>query len=114
MQSSNKANYGYKTMRVVGPRFWNELPDKMRSLCSLSVFKRRVKTYFLSKYDSEEVVQNHFYISKLSICQMKMTASKMHTSFVPKFLPARPLKVSSLSNDEGKIKMKLKVCSRNQ
>ena len=42
-QGSNLVNYGYKSMRVNGPKFWNELSDEIRMLSSLSLFKRRVK-----------------------------------------------------------------------
>ena len=110
-QGSNLANYGYKSMRVTGPKYWNELSDQIRMLPSLKLFKRRVKSLLLGNYSSAETVKNHFYISELSTNFYQFTLSKMQTFFVAPYLPST-LKVSNISDNNGHIKIKLKIGSR--
>ena len=95
-------------MRVNGPKFWNELSDEICNLSSLNLFKRRVKTYMLGKYNSSEIVKNHFYISELSTNFYQFTVSKMQSFFVPPYLPST-LKVKSISDTNGHIKVKLRI-----
>ena len=110
-QGSNLANYGYKSLRVNGPKLWNELSDEIRMLSSLSIFKRRVKSLLLGRYNSAETVNNHCYISELSTNFFQFTVSKMKSFFVPPYLPST-LKVTSTSNCNGHIKLKLRIGAR--
>ena len=110
-QSSNLVNYGYQSMRVNGPKLWNELSDEIRNLESLRLFKRRVKSHFLGKYSSAETVKNHCYVSKLSTNFYQCTISKMQTFFVPPYLPTT-LRVKSFTDNNGHIQMKLGIGSK--
>ena len=110
-QISRLANYGHKALKIDGPRFWNELSDEIQSLSSLKIFKRRVKSDLLSRYHSLEKIKNYYYVSELSICSLRMTTSKMQTFFIPPYLPARPIMVYFLSNDNRHINIKFKLCS---
>ena len=81
-------NYGSKSLKVAGPKAWNDLPDKIRALSSVCLFKRRVKSRLLDTYCSAEIVKNHYYVSKFSMWSWKFNISKMKTFFVPPYLPA--------------------------
>ena len=63
-QYSRLVNYGGKALKVIGPIMWNDLPDKIRALSSLCLFKRRVKSRLLDQYCTAEIVKNHYYVSK--------------------------------------------------
>ena len=110
-QSSNLANYGYKSMRVNGPKLWNELSDEIRNLSSLRLFKRRVKSHLLGEYSSSGKVKNHFYLSELSANVYQFTVSKMQLFFVPHYLPST-LRVKLVSHSNGHIKINLRIGAR--
>ena len=106
------SNYGHKSIKIQGPKLWNDLPGGFHDLPSLALFKRRLKSLFLDQYCCEKLVSNHYYVSDLSICNLKLTISKMRYYFVPQFLPSRPLRVCHISDENGHIKITLKVCSK--
>ena len=46
--------YGGRCFATVAPQLWNDLPPLMRSITSLSVFKRTLKTYLFNlAFDSD-------------------------------------------------------------
>ena len=103
-QSSKLSNYGSKKLKVAGPVLWNSLPENIRNSYSVSSLKFKVKKFFIEQYiTTPEPLSGHYYISKLSICFMKLTISKMHTFFVPPYLPSRSLMVRKISDDGMKI-----------
>ena len=42
-------NYGDRSFAVSGPAVWNSLPAGLRLDMSLSVFRRRLKTFFMTE-----------------------------------------------------------------
>ena len=108
IEPSRLKNFGQKSMRVSGPSLWKRLPRELRNLTSFPVFKNSIKSLFISRYSPARRVYNHFFISNLSICGMKMTASKMNTFFIPQYLPARKHRVSFVS--EVGMKLRIKIC----
>ena len=48
--SARTINYGYKLLKVNGPRIWNELPHNIINQNSLSTFLKHLKSHYLSKY----------------------------------------------------------------
>ena len=105
-QYSKLVNYGAKMLKVSGPLLWNSLPEDIRTSASIFTLKKILKKYFLNQYDTSPIpVTNHYYISKLSLCHMRLTLTKMHTFFVPHYLPARISKVKNISKDGIVIKI---------
>ena len=43
-----------QSITVNGPTMWNSLPDEIRSITSITSFKKNLKAYYLSKYDTAE------------------------------------------------------------
>ena len=43
-------NYGLKQMKTYGPRIWNKLPSDLKTLTSLPVFLKKLKTHYISSY----------------------------------------------------------------
>ena len=41
---SNLKSYGERSFQVAAPRLWNTLPNKLKSIKSLNVFKKELKT----------------------------------------------------------------------
>ena len=41
-----RTKVGERAFAVAGPREWNALPDKIRNISELSIFKRALKTYY--------------------------------------------------------------------
>ena len=41
---SNVKSYGERSTQVAAPRLWNALPKKLKSIKSLDVFKKELKT----------------------------------------------------------------------
>ena len=39
---------GDRAFSVIGPRLWNKLPIYIREACSITVFKKQLKTYLFS------------------------------------------------------------------
>ena len=106
IQGSNLSNYGAKRMKVVGPLMWNSLPETIRNCKSVNMFKHKLKILFLDKYSTPEIkVTGQYYVSKLSLCALKITCSKMKSFFVPNYLPNQPLRVCNLTHDGLKIKI---------
>ena len=101
-QCSKLANYGAKQLKVAGPFLWNSFPAHIRNANSIFTFKSSLKKFFIEQYNTDLSVSGHYYVSKMSICGMKLTISKMHTFYIPPYLPSR-LKVSNISNDGMKI-----------
>ena len=103
-QCSKLVNYGAKMLKVSGPSLWNSLPDYIRNCTSIFTLKKILKSFFLNQYDISPIpVFNCFYVSKLSLCFMKLTLTKMHTFFVPPFLPRRSLQSRKSPKDGIKI-----------
>ena len=48
--SARTANYGFKQLRVIGPRIWNALPSYLKNENSLYVFLKNLKLYLISRY----------------------------------------------------------------
>ena len=44
-------NYGLKQLKVNGPRIWNGLPNNIKSITSISLFLKKIKFHYISKYD---------------------------------------------------------------
>ena len=51
IQGSRLANYGYKALKVSGPKFWNAVSDEIRSISSLPIkeFSLRLVISFTSE-----------------------------------------------------------------
>ena len=97
-QFSKLVNYGAKLLKVAGPLLWNNLPDYIRNSESLFKLKSNLKKLFLEQYvTTPEPLSGHYYVSKMSLCCMKLTFSKMHTFFVPPYLPSKQCYVRKLS-----------------
>ena len=85
-------------LKVAGPLLWNNLPDYIRNSESLFKLKSNLKKLFLEQYvTTPEPLRGHYYVSKMSLCCMKLTISKMHTFFVPPYLPSKQCYVKKLS-----------------
>ena len=41
----NQSNYGTKSLRVLGPKIWNELPEEIKSAETLKMFKTNIKMW---------------------------------------------------------------------
>ena len=102
-QSSNLVNYGAKKLKVAGAILWNNLPEYIRNSQSVFTFKKYLKNHLIEMYDKTPYqVHGYYHVSKLSLDCMKITVSKMHTFFVPPYLPAQ-LKVRNILTDGIKI-----------
>ena len=105
-QCSKLVNYGAKLLKVAGPLLWNSLPLYVRNVQSVFSLKFNLKKFLIGQYDTEpEVLSNHYYISNISFHLLKLVFSKMHTFFVPPYLPDCILQVRKISNDGLKIKI---------
>lgn len=103
---SKLVNYGAKMLKVSGPLMWNSLPEHIRNSASIFTLKKILKKYFLNQYDTSPIpVSNYYYVSKLSLCLMRLTLTKVYTFFVPPYLPARIPKVRKISNDGMVLKI---------
>ena len=49
--SARTINYGYKQIKVNGPRIWNELPSNIVNQKTLYTFLKQLKLHLLSKYE---------------------------------------------------------------
>ena len=45
LQKSNLKSYGDGSFQVAAPRLWNALPNSIRLIQSLNVFKNKLKTF---------------------------------------------------------------------
>ena len=45
LSNPKSVNYGTKSLRYLGPKIWNKLPDKLKQAASLSTFKAEIKTW---------------------------------------------------------------------
>ena len=45
--------YGIHSVKYTGSILWNDLPVSVRKVPSLSIFKKRLKEYFLKSYHDE-------------------------------------------------------------
>ena len=104
-QCSKLVNYGAKMLKVSGPFLWNSLPDYIRNSKTVFTLKSSLKKYFIGQYETDLSVSGYYYVSKLSLCYMKITISKMQIFHIPPFLPSRLLQVRNISNDGMKIKI---------
>ena len=43
-------NYGLKQIKADGPRIWNAIPNHIKTITSLNVFLKNLKTYLLTQY----------------------------------------------------------------
>ena len=48
----NTTQYGLRSIHYSGVRLWNSLPTDVRNSVSLSIFRSKIKTYFLSNYST--------------------------------------------------------------
>ena len=105
-QPSNLVTYGGKMLKVAGPLLWNSLPEVIRNSQSVFTLTSNLKRFFIEQYISTpKTLTGCYYVSKCSLCCMKLTISKMHTFFVPPYLPARLPQIRNVSNDGLKIKI---------
>ena len=101
---SKLVNYGAKLLKVAGPFLWNSLPEFIRNSKTVFTLKSSLKKYFLGQYETDFSVSGYYYVSKLSLCCMKLTMNKMHTFHIPPHLPSR-LQVCNISEDGMRIKI---------
>ena len=45
LSNSKSVSYGIESLRYLGPKIWNMLPDKLKQAASLSTFKAEMKTW---------------------------------------------------------------------
>ena len=45
VQSHKAKTYGEKSLRILGPKIWNALPDNIKNSTSLAIFKNLIKTW---------------------------------------------------------------------
>ena len=102
---SKLANYGAKMIKVFGPLLWNKLPENICNSTSVFSLKTNLKKFFIDHYRTDFHVSGFYYVSKLSLCNMKITVSKMDTFHIPPFLPARIPRVTNISSDGLKFKI---------
>src|SRR6218665_2454833 len=57
-----------QSIRIHGPIFWNMLPLNLSNLPTLYQFKRKLKTYLLSAYASEEALHNFLLACLIDSC----------------------------------------------
>ena len=88
-QCSKLVNYGAKLLKVAGPFLWNSLPEYIRNSKTVFTLKSNLKKFFISKYETNISVSGYYYVSKMSLCCMKLTMRKMQTFFIPPHLPSR-------------------------
>ena len=48
--SARTTNYRLKQLKVNGPRIWNKIPSSLKNITSLSVFLKKLKDYYISRY----------------------------------------------------------------
>ena len=48
----NTTQYGHRSFHYSGVRLWTSLPTDMRNSVSFSIFRSKIKSYFLSKYNT--------------------------------------------------------------
>ena len=41
----NKTKYGDKSLRILGPRIWNSLPEKMKSVKNVETFRKLINEW---------------------------------------------------------------------
>ena len=105
-KSSKLCNYGAKLLKVAGPILWNSLPENIRNSQSVYKLKFLLKKFLLQQYEvNPEPLSNHYYVSNISFRYMKLVLSKMHTFFVPAYLPECIYKVKNISTDGLKFKI---------
>ena len=63
---------------------------------SVNSLKTELKKYFINQYNTDLQVSGFYYVSKISLCNMRITVSKMHTFHIPPYLPARIPRVSKI------------------
>ena len=44
-------HYGKKSIKVLGPKIWNEIPNKIRAIKSKKVFAYKLKNYYIANYN---------------------------------------------------------------
>ena len=86
-QCSNLVNYGAKMIKVAGPLLWNSLPEYIRNSESICIFKFNLKKFLLGLYIYSSATFWSLLYQQTIYDFMKITVSKMHTFFVPAFVP---------------------------
>ena len=95
---SKLVNYGGKMIQAAGPLLWNSLPELIRNCKSNNIFKFKLKLHLLNQYSTPTIpVTNHYYVSKLSLCSLKLTLTKMKSFFVPVYIPGRSIQTRFVS-----------------
>ena len=64
------SNYGIKSIRFLGPKIWNSLPNEIKSSRNANQFKTLVKTSFskMNVHATFTVNKLHNGISKIALC----------------------------------------------
>ena len=105
-QCSKLVNYGAKILKVCGPLLWNRLPEHIRNTASIFTLKKGLKIFYLNQYDTSPIpIQNHYYVSKLSLCLMRLSLTKIYSLFVLNYLPAHIPHVRNISKDGTNLKI---------
>ncbi len=52
-KKANLVNYGEKMIHISGPLIWNDLPLNIQDAASISIFKNKVKEFFIEKYSDD-------------------------------------------------------------
>ena len=50
VQKSKLIKFGGRLMKVIGPQVWNLLPNDIQESISEPIFKKGVKTFYISQY----------------------------------------------------------------
>ena len=45
VKTQNTKRYGSNTLRALGPKIWNDLPNNIRAASNLTLFKELIKTW---------------------------------------------------------------------
>ena len=52
VQKSKLVKFGGRLIKVMGPLIWNRLPNDIQDATSVSSFKDKVKSFYISQYES--------------------------------------------------------------
>ena len=58
-----KSSYGEKSIQTRGSKLWNSLPEEVRSIESVPIFKKKLKTYLLEDlwlYENEDDIYVYY------------------------------------------------------
>ena len=52
VQKCKLVKFGGRLIKVLGPLMWNKLPNDIQESTSVNSFKEKVKSFYMSQYDS--------------------------------------------------------------